>query len=410
PFATLTQEHRVFVPLAQIPGVLQEAVIATEDSRFYRHGAVDWTAMARAALSNLAAGHLREGGSTITQQLAKTLFLTPERTVTRKLQEIHLAQKIEERYSKDKILELYLNAVYFGHGAYGVEAATRTYFSKSVRALTLPEAALLAGLIRAPGLYSPLLDAARAKARRDHVLHRMVAEGFLKEPAAKVAARAPVRITPLFKGRGTAGHFVDYVREVLEERYGAVLLARGGLRVTTTLDLALQRQALEAVRAGVKAGAAALAPSTRRGATPQAPPRGEQEGPGLEGALVAVEPATGAIRAMVGGTAYGKSQFTRAVQARRQPGSAFKPFVYAAAFDLGLTPSTIFEDSPVSFATTINGEYQEWSPENYDQTFRGPVTLRQGLEHSINVVAVKLMETIGIGAATQMAHRLGIQS
>ncbi|HEU5395080.1 MAG TPA: biosynthetic peptidoglycan transglycosylase, partial [Candidatus Methylomirabilis sp.] len=197
PFATLTQEHRVFVPLARIPRVLRDAVIATEDSRFYRHGALDWRAMARAALSNLAAGRLREGGSTITQQLAKTLFLTPERTVTRKLQEIRLAQKIEERYAKEKILELYLNAVYFGHGAYGAEAAARTYFSKAVRALTLPEAALLAGLIRAPALYSPLLDPARAKARRDHVLERMVAEGLLKDSAAKAAAAAPVRVAPL---------------------------------------------------------------------------------------------------------------------------------------------------------------------------------------------------------------------
>ena len=410
PFATLTQEHRVFVPLAQIPRVLREAVIATEDSRFYRHGALDWTAMARAALSNLAAGHLREGGSTITQQLAKTLFLTPERTVTRKLQEIRLAQKIEERYSKDKILEMYLNAVYFGHGAYGVEAATRTYFSKSVRALTLPEAALLAGLIRAPGLYSPLLDAARAKARRDHALRRMVAEGFLKEPAAKVAARAPVRITPLFKGRGTAGHFVDYVREVLEERYGAVLLARGGLRVTTTLDLALQRQALESVRAGVKAGAAALARSPRRGATPPAPPRGEQEGPGLEGALVAVEPATGAIRAMVGGTAYGRSQFNRAARARRQPGSAFKPFVFAAAFERGISAADLLEDAPARYPKGLGKQREAWAPENYDRLYRGPVTVRRALEESINVPTVRLLESVGVDGVVEVARRLGIRS
>jgi len=409
PFATLTQEHRVFVSLAQIPRVLREAVIATEDSRFYRHGALDWTAMARAALSNLAAGHVREGGSTITQQLAKTLFLTPERTVTRKLQEIRLAQKIEERYSKDKILELYLNAVYFGHGAYGVEAATRTYFSKSVRALALPEAALLAGLIRAPGLYSPLLDLTRAKARRDHVLHRMAAEGFVKEPAAKVAARAPVRVTPLFKGRGTAGHFVDYVREVLEERYGAVLLARGGLRVTTTLDLALQRQALESVRAGVKAAAAALAPSPRRGAAPPAPPGAEKEAPGLEGALVAVEPATGAIRAMVGGTAYGRSQFNRAARARRQPGSAFKPFVFAAAFERGISAADLLEDAPARYPKGLGKQREAWTPENYDRLYRGPVTVRRALEESINVPTVRLLESVGVDGVVEVARRLGIR-
>ncbi len=410
PFATLTQEHRVFVPLVQIPRVLREAVIATEDARFYQHGALDWRAMARAALSNLAAGRLREGGSTITQQLAKTLLLTPERTVTRKLQEISLAQKIEQRYSKDKILELYLNAVYFGHGAYGVEAAARTYFSKPVRALALPQAALLAGLIRAPGLYSPLLDPARAKGRRDHVLQRMVAEGFLKEPTAKSAARVPVRVTPLFKGRGTAPHFVDYVREILEERYGEGLLARGGLRVTTTLDLALQQQALEAVRAGVTAAAAALAPRPRRGAAPSAPPGGEQEGPGLEGALLALDPATGAIRAMVGGTAYGKSQFNRAVRARRQPGSAFKPFVFAAAFERGISATDLLEDAPVRYPKGLGKRRGAWAPENYDRLYRGPVTVRRALEESINVPTVRLLESIGVDRVLEVARRLGIRS
>ncbi|HEV8663481.1 MAG TPA: PBP1A family penicillin-binding protein [Candidatus Methylomirabilis sp.] len=411
PFATLTQEHRVFVPLARIPRVLRDAVIATEDSRFYRHGALDWRAMARAALSNLTAGRLREGGSTITQQLAKTLFLTPERTVTRKLQEIRLAQKIEERYAKEKILELYLNAVYFGHGAYGAEAAARTYFSKSVRALTLPEAALLAGLIRAPALYSPLLDPARAKARRDHVLERMLAEGFLKEPAAKAAAAAPVRVAPLFKGRGTAPHFVDYVRELLEERYGEAFLARGGLRVTTTLDLSLQGQALEAVRAGVAAAAAALAPAApRRGAKPPAPPGGGPEGPGLEGALVALEPGTGAIRAMVGGTAYGRSQYNRAARARRQPGSAFKPFVYAAAFERGISAADLLADAPVRYPKGLGKRREAWAPENYDRLYRGEVTVRQALEESINVPTVRLLESIGVESVLDVARRLGIRS
>ncbi|MBI4391757.1 MAG: transglycosylase domain-containing protein, partial [candidate division NC10 bacterium] len=409
PFATLTQEHRVFVPLARIPRVLREAVIATEDSRFYRHGALDWTAMARAALSNLAAGRLREGGSTITQQLAKTLFLSPERTLRRKWQEIRLAQKIEERYGKQKILELYLNAVYFGHGAYGVEAASRTYFSKPMRALTLPEAALLAGLIRAPGLYSPFLDPPRARARRDHVLQRMVEEGFLKAPAARTAARTAVRVAPLFKGRGTAPHFVDFVREVLEERYGTAVLARGGLRVRTTLDLALQRQALEAVRTGVAGAVAALAAPPRRPASPAAP-AGEGEGPALEGALVVVEPATGAIRAMVGGTEYGRSQFNRAAQARRQPGSAFKPLVFAAAFERGVSPADLLEDAPVRYPKGVGKRRRAWTPENHDHLYRGPVTVRRALEESINVPTVRLLEAIGVDAVLDVARRLGIQS
>ncbi|MBI3002267.1 MAG: PBP1A family penicillin-binding protein [candidate division NC10 bacterium] len=409
PFATLTQEHRVFVPLARIPRVLREAVIATEDSRFYRHGALDWTAMARAALSNLAAGRLREGGSTITQQLAKTLFLSPERTLRRKWQEIRLAQRIEERYGKQKILELYLNAVYFGHGAYGVEAASRTYFSKPMRALTLPEAALLAGLIRAPGLYSPFLDPPRARARRDHVLQRMVEEGFLKAPAARAAARTAVRVAPLFKGRGTAPHFVDFVREVLEERYGTAVLARGGLRVRTTLDLALQRQALEAVRTGVAGAVAALAAPPRRPASPAAP-AGEGEGPALEGALVVVEPATGAIRAMVGGTEYGRSQFNRAAQARRQPGSAFKPLVFAAAFERGVSPADLLEDAPVRYPKGVGKRRRAWTPENHDHLYRGPVTVRRALEESINVPTVRLLEAIGVDAVLDVARRLGIQS
>ncbi|MEK7338804.1 MAG: PBP1A family penicillin-binding protein, partial [candidate division NC10 bacterium] len=399
--------------------------------------------------------------------------------------EVLLALQIEREYPKDKILEMYFNQIYFGHGAYGVEAAAQTYFGKSVNELNLAEAAMVAGLPRAPNSYSPIVDKERARRRRGVVLQRMVEEGFITTEQAEAAAAIPFDERAFAAVRSQAPYFVEYVRQYLEERYGSYALYHGGLKVYTTLNVRLQQAADQSLTQGLReidqqkglrlAGGGPTARVTPR--RPGAPLRpglvvegviqrvtargihvtvdgysGEipfkamrvAEGPKLadafhpddrvlvrleavdhnrktltlalaqepemEGALLALDPRTGQIKAMVGGYDFQRSKFNRAIQARRQPGSAFKPFVYAAAFDLGLTPSTIFEDSPVSFPATIDGEQKEWSPENYDQTFRGPVTLRQGLEHSINVVAVKLLETIGVGAATQMAHRLGIRS
>jgi len=485
PFAAFFEQRRILVSLNKIPPYLIEALLATEDTRFYSHRGIDPRGIARALLTNLRTLRRAEGGSTITQQLAKVLFLTPEKSLARKMKEILLAFQIEREYPKDKILEMYFNQIYFGHGAYGVEAAAQTYFGKSVDELNLAEAAMLAGLPRAPNTYSPIVDKERARRRRGVVLQRMVEEGFITTEQAEAAAAIPFDERAFAAVRSQAPYFVEYVRQYLEERYGSYALYHGGLKVYTTLNVRLQQAAEQSLTQGLReidqqkglrlAGGGPTARVTPR--RPGAPLRpglvvegviqrvtargihvtvdgysGEipfkamrvAEGPKLadafhpddrvlvrleavdhnrktltlvlaqepemEGALLALDPRTGQIKAMVGGYDFQRSKFNRAIQARRQPGSAFKPFVYAAAFDLGLTPSTIFEDSPISFPATIDGEQKEWSPENYDQTFRGPVTLRQGLEHSINVVAVKLLETIGVGAATQMAHRLGIRS
>jgi penicillin-binding protein 1A len=398
PFSAVVPEYRIFVSLSKIPMTLRQAIIAAEDARFYRHGAVDLRGIARATIKNLMAAQIKEGGSTITQQLARTLFLSHARTIERKVRELELAWEIEQHYGKDQILEMYLNSIYFGHGAYGVEAAARTYFSKSVTELSLPETALLAGLPRAPGRYSPLIDAVRAKARRQYVLDRMVATGVLKKAQAQRAGRAPIVVHPFFQLKGSAPWFVDYVRQQLDARLGAVLVRQGGLRIYTTLNLGMQRAALAAIRRGVAAVAGR-----------QARPTNGRKAP-VEGALVALDPRTGEIKAMVGGADYGRSQYNRAVQARRQPGSAFKPFVYAAAFERGLTPATLIDDAPIEFTIERNGRMETWSPENVDRQYRGPVTLRMALEESINVPTVRLIQEIGMDPVIDLARRLGISS
>lgn len=401
PFATLAPEYRIFVPLSGIPKLVREAVLDVEDAQFYQHGAISLKGMARAALRNLTLGKVREGGSTITQQLAKSLFLSPERTLSRKFKEIELAVEIERRYSKDKILEMYLNTIYFGGGAYGIEAAARTYFNKTVEQLSLPEAALLAGLPKAPSAYSPFNDLKRARERRNYVLKRMQEEGHITAAQARLAMARPVVLSPFFRVRGAAPYFVDYVRKELVAKYGPVQAMRGGLRVQTTLDLEMQRTAAEILRNGVRDVERTLAGKRKAGAPPL---------PGLEGALVALDPATGGIRAMVGGVDYNRSQFNRAVQAQRQPGSAFKPFVYATAFDRGYSPAGLLDDFPISYSIPQGDKLVEWSPENFDRQYRGLVTLRHALEDSINVPTVRLMEGVGVEPVIALAHRMGITS
>jgi len=401
PFASLAPEFRIFVPLKQVPKQVQQAFLDAEDAQFYQHGAISLKGMARAAIRNLTSARLKEGGSTITQQLAKSLFLSPERTLSRKFKEIQLAQEIERQYTKEKILEMYLNAIYFGGGAYGIEAAARTYFGKSVGQLTLAEAAVLAGLPKAPSLYSPFNDMKRAKDRRDYVLTRMEREKHITPAQAKAAMRMPIALNPLFKSRGLAPCFVDFVRKKLEPGYGKMLLAKGGLRIYTTLNLEMQRTAVEVLRRG-------LADIEKAQAAKR---RADTMAPGvLEGALVTLDPTTGQIRAMVGGRDYARSQFNRVVQAQRQPGSAFKPFVYAAAFDRGFTPASLMDDFPISYSILRDGETVEWKPENFDRQYRGPVTLRRALEESINIPTVRLLEAVGIDPVTSLAHKMGITS
>jgi penicillin-binding protein 1A len=386
-------ERRIFVPLAQIPTSLRDAILATEDRRFYSHWGVDPIGIGRAVYQNYRRRRIVEGGSTITQQLTKVLFLTPDKSLERKLKEAILAIELERRYSKDRILEMYLNQVYFGHGAYGVEAAARTYFGKSVSELSVRESALLAGLPRAPTSYSPFDHADAAKRRREVVLRRMVEFGALKEAEAVRLAKTDLGLIPPERRRTTGQYFLEYVQQLLEAKYGADMVFKGGLRVYTTLNPSMQLAAELALRDGLKA---------LEGRTLKLRP-GEHP----EGAVITIEPETGYIKAIVGGYDFLRSEFNRAVQAKRQPGSAFKPFVYIAALEAGLTPATRIDDAPVTYPVGGNGV---WKPENYDRKFRGPTTLQQALEESVNVVTVKLQERVGVNRTIQVARRLGVAS
>jgi penicillin-binding protein 1A len=394
-------ERRIFVPLHQIPKVLRDAVIATEDARFYSHHGVDPTGIARAIYQNFRRGRIVEGGSTITQQLAKVLFLTPDKSLERKLKEAVLALTLEHRYSKDRILELYLNQIYFGQGAFGVEAASRTFLGKSVTDLTLAESALLAGLPKAPATYSPFEHPDAAKRRRATVLARMVETGVLKADQAKRASQAALALVPPERRRTTGQYFLEYVQQHLEQQYGADVVFKGGLQVYTTLSPSMQLKAETSVREGLRALEA------RRQASAKS--RGDTdliERP--EGALVAIEAQTGYVKAMVGGYDFFKSEFNRAVQARRQPGSAFKPFVFIAALESGMTPASVVDDSPVEYPIGKSGK--PWKPDNYDRKFRGPITYQQALEESINVATVKVQEQVGIRRTVDVARRLGVES
>jgi penicillin-binding protein 1A len=391
-------ERRIFVPLREIPKILRDAVIAVEDARFYSHFGVDLRGIARAAYANFRHNRIMEGGSTITQQLAKVLFLTPDRRFERKVKEALLALELERRYSKDRLLEIYLNQIYLGHGAYGVEAAARTYFGASVQELTLPQAALLAALPRAPGNYSPFEHPDVARTRRAYVLRRMVELEYVKPEEAKRATAAPLGLVAPERRRGSGQYFLEFIQQRLEAKLGSDLVYKGGLSVYTTLNPVLQRTAEQALREGLQALATRQAPKVAG--------KGGTAAPVPEGAVILVEPQTGYIKALVGGSDFARSEFNRAVNARRQPGSAFKPFVYLAALEAGRTPAELLDDSPLTY--TFGG--RTWSPENYDNKFRGHITLQQSLEESVNVPTVRLAEAIGIGRVVDAARRLGIQS
>ena len=354
------------VGLDKLPAALSRAVLATEDRRFYNHYGVDIIALVRAALANYRAGRIVQGGSTITQQVAKNLFLTPERTLKRKVQELLLAFWLESKLSKDQILAVYLNRVYLGSGAYGVEAAARRYFARPARRLTAYQSAMLAGMLKAPSRTNPIANPKAAARRTRVVLANMKAAGYLTADQAKALAKrkGDARI-PDRAGR----HFADWV---LDRVSGYVTPGDRDLIVVTTLDQRLQRRAEAAV------GASGIA---------------------SEAALVALS-AEGAVLAMVGGRDYSQSQFNRATQAMRQPGSAFKPIVYLAGLEAGLTPDSTLIDKPL----TVEG----WSPRNFERTHQGPVTLRRALARSINTVAVSVSERAGRARVIATARRLGI--
>jgi penicillin-binding protein 1A len=393
-------EKRIFVPLQQIPPALRNAIIAVEDARFYSHLGVDVRGILRAAYANFRHGRVVEGGSTITQQLAKVLFLTPDRSFSRKVKEALLALELEKRYSKDRLLELYLNQIYMGHGTYGVEAAARMYFGKSVQDLTLSEAALLAALPRSPGNYSPFERPEVAQRRRAIVVGRLLEQGYIGEAEAKAANRAALGLITPERRRGSAQYFLEYLQQSLEAKYGSDVLYKSGLAIYTTLDPGLQRAAEQALRDGLQALAA------RQGA------RGANRGKAIpagvtpEGAVVVIEAATGYVKALLGGTDFARTEFNRALHAHRQPGSAFKPFVYLAAIEAGRAPTEMLDDSPVRYVSAG----KVWAPENYDGKFRGPVTIQQALEESINVPTIRLLEQVGVNPVIDAARRAGIQS
>ncbi len=365
------------IRLIDLPPYLPKAFVAIEDRRFYDHIGIDPLGVSRALMRDAVGRRNIEGGSTLTQQLAKNLFLTQERTLSRKIQEAILALWLERRYSKDQILELYLNRVYFGSGAYGVEAAAQKYFGKSARFVTLPEAALLAGLMKSPTRLAPNRNLAGANERAAEVITAMAEQGHITEAMAKSALANPAQVVH-DKGAGSINYVADYVMDSLDDTVGAI---DDDIVVTTTIDRRMQAEA-------------------ERALTDELNAKGGKFGV-EQGALVALDPA-GAVKAMVGGRNYAESQFNRAVAAKRQPGSSFKPFVYLAALEKGLTPDTIREDGPIS----VKG----WNPENYSREYFGPVTLTKALALSLNTVAVRLGLEVGPKAVVAVAHRLGITS
>jgi len=365
------------VPLRELPDYVAKAFIAIEDRRFYSHHGVDPLGIARAGIADVLRRGASQGGSTITQQLAKNLFLTQERTVSRKLQEVVLALWLEHKFTKPEILELYLNRVYFGSGAYGVEAAAQRYFGKSARQLTLAEAALLAGLVQSPSRLAPSHNPDGAARRARLVLTDMAEQKLAGAEAVRVALADPAHARPP-AGTGSVNYVADWVMDAVDDLIGRF---DQDIVVQTTIDPALQTAAEHAL-------GEVLAQ------------KGEKFGVG-EGALVALTP-DGVVRALVGGKSYAESQFNRAIAARRQPGSAFKPFVYLTALEHGLGPDTVREDAPI----TVKG----WRPENYEHAYLGPVTLTQALANSLNTVSVRLTLEVGPAAVIRTAYRLGIDS
>lgn len=395
-----SRQVREWIPLSRIPPRLVDAVLAVEDRRFYSHVGIDPVAIGRAVWRNLTKGGVVQGGSTITQQLAKNLFYSPQRTFVRKVKEALAAVVLETKYRKQDILESYLNEIYLGQAGfvsiYGVGEAAHRYFGKSLQELTTGEIAVIAGLIKGPNTYAPTKHLALAQQRRDVVLRLLRDLGHVTEEEWRRAVNQPVRVAPPDDALADAPYFVDTVLKQVEESGGTPLPE--GLRIDSTLDPLVQQAAAEALENGL----ARLERSH--------PPLKKAEQP-VQGAVVALDPSTGAILALVGGRDYRISQFNRAVQARRQAGSLFKPFVYLAAFEASrngkqpyLTPASLLADEPVTFES----ETGTWAPQNYDRQFRGNVTLRHALEQSLNVPAVRVAKAVGIQSVNDVVRQLGV--
>jgi penicillin-binding protein 1A len=496
PIKEFAAERRIQVSYEKIPVTLKQAIIATEDPRFFAHKGIDYRGILRAVKEDVfrvVLGKKRlHGGSTITQQLARSLFLYSQQTIRRKLKEMFLAVEIERKFTKEKILELYCNQFYLGHGAWGVEAASQLYFGKSVTELSLPEAAMIAGIFRGPGLYSPYNNPQVTLNRRNHVLNRMAEEGFISKAEAEETKKQPLKVLPLKRETAEIGsYFFEEVRKYIEKTYGDEALYRGGLKIYTTINLDCQRYAEEALSKGLRTqdkkygwrkdkrnllaeGRADLEKYWLESwdGSDLKPGRVEEsivldvgkaeakvriknylglmsnkgidwtkakffdslikpgdvilveiksvdevskiaqvsldQEPQLEGAFIALDPATGQIKAMVGGYSFKRSQFNRATQALRQTGSAIKPILYTAALEKGFTPASIIVDEPTDFIDKWTG--QPWSPKNYDGEYHGAVTLRTGLEESRNVVTAKLLDYISPQVGVEYCRKFGITS
>ena len=374
----LPSEGRYWVPIAQIPVFLQKALVAIEDVRFYQHGGIDIRGIARALMKDVVKGKMVEGGSTITQQLIKNKYLSGEKTLDRKLTEARLAMDFEEKYTKKQILEMYFNEIYFGNGAWGVAQAARLYFDKTPEQLNQAECALLAGIPKAPSRYNPLGKPATVKARRDLVLGRMAELKIITARQKKQLSAQPIATVK----SNEAPYYLAHVRSKLVEQYGLKIIEQGGLDVISAMDLPMQKQAEKALRDGVK-----------------------KISPELQGALLCLNPATGDVLAAVGGVDYSQSSFDRAFFAKRQPGSAIKPLIYAAALEKGYTAASFFNDSPVSYN---RGNGKDWQPQNYGKEHQGEITLRQALAYSNNIITVKLLEAIGVPYFTDFSGNLGL--
>jgi 1A family penicillin-binding protein len=395
PASTISTEERIDVPLAQVSPNFIRALLAIEDQRFYSHGAVDPPRIAAAAFANLTHGRAAQGASTLTQQLARASFLTPQKTLRRKIQEVILASRIERHYSKQQILELYVNRVYFGSGLYGIEAASLGYFGRHSSELTVAQAAMLAGLVQSPSAYAPTGDPTRAMRRRATVLQAMLDSRAIDRDTFKAAGREPLRLVDALSRRQPHGeYFFEEIRKSLVDRFGSDMVYQGGLRVYSTLDPKMQA----AAEAAVAAGLADL--EARRPKPAAGKPRDTEP---LQAALIAIDPKTGYVRALVGGRNFSESRFDRAMQANRQPGSAFKPFVYAAALEAGYTEATVINDLDKPLPT-LQGA---WLPD--DGHIEGnSIDVRDALRLSSNRAAIQVMDRVGTDRVVRYARAFGL--
>ena len=392
-FAELFVEKRVPIPITEMPNHLKHAFIAIEDVRFYKHFGIDIRSIGRAAFKNIARRGITEGASTITQQLARNLFLTSKKSFKRKIEEAALAIQIERAYSKDEILNMYLNLIYLGEGAHGVEAASYTYFHKKANQLAIEESATLAALTKSPSKLSPFKNPSRAIERRNIVLRKMYDAGFIDKSAYMQAMKTNMVLAPFRAYEKKTGYFIEYVKQNLDEFVeDSQDIYTKGLNIKTTVNLKMTEYGYEAIEKGLQSY------KTRHPNITALP----------EVALIAIEVKTGDIKVMIGGRDFTSSPYNRAVQAKRQPGSAFKPIIYLTALEKGLRPDTILRDAPVSFTNPYTKAV--WQPRNYKNEYRGDVTMRKALELSLNTASVRLLERVGVENVIDMARRLNINS